>query len=488
MDKGFLGLWIFLISLSLLLFLNPLRSYFSQDDFFHLRIIMDKNIGDIPSFFVNRLEGQTFYRPISRETYNLVMYKLFGLNPLPFHIVNFGLILLNLLFMSKLIRNLTSSPAIVFFSGLIFSISSVHSIEIYYLPSIQTLLSTSLALLAIIFFTNFIQAGNFNYYLASILFYCLALFNHESAIILPGILFLYTLLFKKFDIKKLALLITPYLAIGMTFLLSTPSITDLPEQAVYRPTFQLNRIFNTLGWYIMWSLGAPEMLVDFIGPRLALKIEFITWYGHYAKVVFPLLFFISSLLFLMMWSLKNKILKNKLLIFFTLSFFVSTSPFVFFPQHKFVYYLSLSNTWFCAALGVILAVSWKSGRIYKAFTLLIIFFFIIISYQTINLNAITYWAAKRAKAAEVLIAQFREEYPKPGTGTVFYIIDDPDYPDISKEWGTSSRQAFYILSGSDALKLLYNDSSIRAYYQANGNLPSDIDKTKIIKFTAKFPY
>ena len=197
MDRNILIIYIPLVLLVFLLQINPISSYFSQDDFFHLRIIMDKEFRDIPGFFVSSLEGQTFYRPISRETYNLVMYKLFDLNPLPFHMVNLGLIILNLVFMSKIIRNLTSSLVIVFFSGLIFSISSLHSIEIYYLPSVQTLLSTASALLSIIFFTKFIQVGNLNYLLASILFYSFALFCHESAIILPGILFLIYFFLKK---------------------------------------------------------------------------------------------------------------------------------------------------------------------------------------------------------------------------------------------------------------------------------------------------
>ncbi len=486
MDRNILIIYIPLVLLVFLLQINPISSYFSQDDFFHLRIIMDKEFRDIPGFFVSSLEGQTFYRPISRETYNLVMYKLFDLNPLPFHMVNLGLIILNLVFMSKIIRNLTSSLVIVFFSGLIFSISSLHSIEIYYLPSVQTLLSTASALLSIIFFTKFIQVGNLNYLLASILFYSFALFCHESAIILPGILFLIYFFLKK-EYKKLIFCMAPFAIVALIFFLSTSSITNLPAQEVYKPVFQFSKIFNTLGWYMLWSFGMPEMLVDFIGPKLALRDQFITWYSYYAKIVFPSLFITISLLLLIIWSLRQRILHNKLLAFFITAFFISISPFLFFPQHKFVYYLSFPIIWFSAALAIILAAGWRVGSITKLLSLIIILSFIIISYQTISLNTITHWAAKRAKAAEVLIAEFRERYPNPSMGSVFYITDDPDYPNIAKEWGSSSKQAFFILSGSDALQLLYRDPKIKVYYQANG-LPNNIDKAKIINFMARFPY
>ena len=84
--------------------------------------------------------------------------------------------------------------------------------------------------------------------------------------------------------------------------------------------------------------------------------------------------------------------------------------------------------------------------------------------------------------------QFTKEYPFVPKGSTFYILDDPSYPYIAKEWGTSSKQAFYILSGSDALKLLYKDTSIETYYQAVGGLPKGVDEKKVINFIAKFPY
>ncbi len=474
----FLALWLY----------HPLTSFFSQDDFFHLRVIMDKKILDVPSFFISRLEGQTFYRPLSRETYNLFMYTLFGLNPLPFHLFNFGLILLNLYLMIKLLKDLTPNLPLIFFFGLTFSLSAVHNIEIYYLSSVQNLLSTTFVLTSMIFFIDFLNSRILNSILASILFYCLALFSHESAIVLPGILFLYVLLSRKCSIRRTFFLIVPFIFIGLIFLLSSASITSLPDQAVYKPVFKLKSIFNTLGWYILWSFGLPEMLVDFVGPKLSLKNQFITWYGYYAKITFPLLFFIISLLLLLFWSFKRMIMTNKLFIFFIASFLLAVSPFTIFPQHKFVYYLELPVIWFCAVLGVILATAWRSGTIYKLFVIFLLISFAIISYQTANLNAITHWAAKRPKAAKAVIEQLKIEHLVVERTSVFYIIDDPNYPDIAKEWGTSSRQAFYILSGSDAFKLFYNSSSIEAYYQAVGGLPDRFDKKKVIKFMAKFPY
>src|SRR2546430_2497533 len=91
-DRSKSTLLLFII-LFISLNFRALTSYFSQDDFFHLNEISEKRYLDIPTFFIFRQTSFGFYRPLSRETFNLLMLKTFGLNPLPFHLVNLGLIL-----------------------------------------------------------------------------------------------------------------------------------------------------------------------------------------------------------------------------------------------------------------------------------------------------------------------------------------------------------------------------------------------------------
>lgn len=471
------------------LFDISISSYFSQDDFFHLRQVMDKNISDIPGFFIGRLEGQTFYRPLSRETYNLIMYKVFNLNPLSFHLFNLFLILINAIFLIFITKKLANNLAAAYFSLFIYFVSSAHSIELYYLSSFQTLLSTSFVLLSVYFYVLYLDSRNINRYLVSLLMFSVALFSHESSLILPGFILILEILYgKKFSFKHLIYKVLPFFLLGTLFLISTTSITTLPAQKVYQPSFNFKSILNTFGWYIAWSLGFPEMLVDFVGSGLKLKTEFLIWYKDYARIIFPLIFFFCSIQILFILHLRKTLIKNKFLIFSILAFVISLLPFLFFPQHKFVYYLSLALIWFSIIFGVVLSVAWRYSRIHKMFVILVVMAFSIVASKTIEINSITHWAAKRAKSAEVLIKNFKKDYPLVSKGSIFYIVDDPDYPFIANEWGTSSRQAFYILSGSDALQLLYKDPTIKVYYQALGGLPKGIDRDKVITFTAKFPY
>src|SRR3989344_4060015 len=477
-----------LLSFFLLIWLNkPVNSYFSQDDFFHLRMIMDKEVTDIPSFFVNRLEGQTLYRPISREIYNLIMYKLYGLNSLPFHIVNLILILINLRLLFLFIRLLSQNQVAPYLTIVFYLFSSVHSIELYYLSSIQTLLMTSFALLSCIYFVKFIKTRFLNYYLGSILFFLIALFCHESALVLPGIMFLIIFVVRGLSLKQKIIFLFPVFTLMGLYYLSLGQTTNLPSQQVYQPIFQPKVILNSLSWYVLWSFGIPEMLVDFVKPGLVLKDEFYLWYGYYAKTVFPLLLILITGFLFIMWRFKNTFLTRNF-VFLVSCFLISISPFLFFPQHKFVYYLGFPIVWFSATLGLILSEIWKVGKVHKIIVGFLLLTFLIISNQTTVLNSRTHWAAKRAKSAEVLVQQFKKDHPFLQKGSTFYIIDDPEYPVISKEWGTSSKQAFYILSGSDALQLLYKDSSLKVYYEAIEGIPNNLNPNNLISFTAKFPY
>lgn len=478
-----LGLSAFLISL-FSLFQISFTSYFSQDDFYHLRTIMDKNMIDIPSFFIKKLEGQTFYRPISRETYNLIMYKAFGLNPVPFHLVNVFLILVNLRLIYLLVKKVTNNSRTAYLTVLIYTLSSVHNIELYYLASVQNLLMTTLTLLVVILYLRFLKEKNLNDYLAAILLFLSALLCHESALIIPGVIFLMTFL-KNNLIKNKMVFFLPFVILALIFILSITGKANLPDQSVYQPVFEIKWVLNTLGWYILWSFGLPEMLVDFVKSKFIIKDEFFVWYGYYTRIVFPLVFLSIFILLGIIWSRKKKIFSKDLLIFL-LSFLFSLTPFLFFPQHKFVYYLSLPIVWFSGVYGIIFESVLGKGK-YKAIAVCLILSISIISYQTSQINSKTHWAAKRAKSAESIIKDLKRNFPYVAKGTSFYLTDDPDYPNIAKEWGSSSKQAFYILSGSDAFQLLYKDSSIKVYFESLREPPED-SNSNLISLVAKFPY
>lgn len=473
-----IGVLIFFVAALLFLLLNyqPIGSYFSQDDFFHLNSISEKSFIDIPSFFVSLQKDYAFYRPLSRETYNLLMLKIFGLNPMPYHLVNLVLIL-GIGFLTYLIsKKIFGSQLVASLGTIFYLINSVHNVELYYLGSVQILLASLFICISVLFY--FAQRK-----FVSFVFFLLALTSHELAIILPAIL----ILAEKTILRKNFRDILPFIFLSLVYLLFSSLLTSLPSQDAYKPVFNPKNILNALGWYLGWSFGLPEILIDFVGPKLRLNTNFIEWYSDYINIVLPLLIFVISALVISLGLFWNK-LNKKILGFLIGAYIISISPFLFFPQHKFIYYLELATVWFSIAIGFVFSMRWKNNILYKLFLCIVLLSMIIIFNETNNLNSTTYWAAKRSQAAKFILEDIKKNYPSVSTQTIFYFTNDPNYPFIAKDWGNSSKQAFYILSGSDALQLLYKDKSIKAYFEDIGKPPKILDNQKMYTITAKFPY
>lgn len=482
---------VLLVEVTALFLSDSLFSYFSQDDFFHLRSIMDKSFSNIPSFFMSERKEYAFYRPLSRETYNLVMYQLFGLNSLVFHLVNFALIILNGWLIFKFCKLLINKLMINLIALVLYFFSAVHNIELYYLASFQTLISTTFVLSGLVCYLNYLKRGIKKFRFFSILFFVLGIASHESAavfVILAILLELFGAGAKKIKLNSILINIAPFLIILVFRFLLHLTGSPIDGQISYQPVFNIKNITNTFAWYTLWSFGMPEMLTDFATLTLDFNPNLFKFYSYYTSSVFPLFLLIILSLILIGISLFKSTWRNKNIWFLAFGYIASLSPFLFFPGHKFVYYLTLPILFFSIFLGSLLGKYWHLGITHKFLILTFITAFMVISYQTINLNKITYWAAKRAASARYLINDLQRKHPEVAKETIFYIKDDPDYPFISKEWGTSSKQAFFILSGSDAFKLLYKDPSIKAYYESVTGPPKETNTDKLIIYEPTFPY
>ena len=446
---------------------------------------MDKSFGDVPSFFSSWLNGQTFYRPFSREVFNLLMYKTFGLNPLPFHIVNLSLIFILACLIFIFAKLLTHNKLIGLVAVLLYSLSSIHNVELYYLASVQTLLAAAFMLSSLICYLKFLFLHGRRYYIPAVVFYILAILSHESSVIFPALVFLLESLIKnKVKIKSKLFNLFPFILIGGVRISLLLILRNLPSQLVYLPIFNLKSIINTFMWYTLWNFNLPELLPDFIGSGFKVNPNFFKWYGHYSLTVFPLVLLLFLLLTIYFFKYKKSIFKDRLLLLIVSFYVTSLLPFLFFPQHKFVYYLSFPLVWFSVAIALLL-----SNGINKFMTKITIIIFLIsfgvLGFKTNQLNSITYWAAKRANAAEFLLSDIKSKIPEVFENESIYITKDPNYPFIANEWGDSSKQAFYILSGADAFKLLYRKPDLKVYFEGINEPPIG---EKIVEYRSKFPY
>ncbi len=471
---------IFTYSLALFLFFPVFNTFFAQDDFFHFKVALtDGSLGAFIRFFgfyPFSVRGIAFYRPIFREVVYNIFYSLFGLNAFPFRILQFIIHFINIYLVYILTQKLFKNSQISFFTSLFFGITAANVGILYYLAGgIQASGATMFILASLLAFFN-------NRRTLSFLFFILALASHELSVILPillaGLIFINSKSTKSFLLKSLTTL-WPYILTLFTYLTLNLKVIGFSHSEVqYQPVFDAAKTINTLSWYGFWSLGLPEMTVDFVRPGLKLDPRLMRFWSSYFKLIFPAFFFSLAAIFLAavrLLTTNHKKIFNKKLLFLLAWFFLSLFPVIFLPLHKKTYYLAPALPAFWMAV-VYIVYSSKAHLFY-----LLAISLLVLNITSIKLGEKTYPAIQRGKISKKLIEDIKSTYPTLPKEAVFYIKNDPGYKVFSNEWGSTSKQAFYALSGSDALELLYNNSTLKVYYEDLKTPPPD---SKIIEFVA----
>ncbi len=169
--------------LGIVLFLPPLFSYFSSDDFLHLSTIMN---GALP--FAPTGNGLGFYRPIIGWSLWLE-YQLWGLHPFGYHASNVLMHLLNSMLVAILAALLLpaerKNPFVAVGAGLIFLTMACHAEPVSWISGRTDLLATFFALLSLCALAYGIRKPSPRMLFASLVPFGLALLSKESTIALP---------------------------------------------------------------------------------------------------------------------------------------------------------------------------------------------------------------------------------------------------------------------------------------------------------------
>lgn len=467
---------ILLIPLAALILYYPvLFTYFSQDDFFHFRVsLTDGSLEQFINLFGFQSfskRGIAFYRPIFREGLFNIFYSYFDLNPYPFRILQFSLLFFNSILIYRLISKIFDIKYLPFFVAFFYTISAAQVSPLYYLAGgIQVLGATTFLLLTLIF--------TLRNSVLSFATFLLGLASHELVSIAP---FLVTaLIFIRYPFKQaLRKLwqILPFFFVVLIYLyLEITRIGFSTEETQYQAVFSFKTALNSYMWYIGWALGLPEMLVDFVFPGFRLNPSLMTYWGNYYKVIFTS-FFISLFLLssgtIYLLLRKPKIFDKKFL-FFLLWFIISLFPVILLPLHKSTQYLETGLTAFWTVIGLIALNTYRQLKFGGVYLAILLISLIILSTTSAILQRTTYWAAERGRYAKQLINHVTTLYPLLPKGAVIYFENDPAYPFVAKEWGSSSKQAALILNNQDALRLVYKDPTLDIYYEDLSKPPNNL--------------
>lgn len=422
--------------LPVLLYLPSLLNFFSGDDWFHLRITQIQNASDFLKFFSfipNDLTA-SFYRPLSTQVFFYIFQSIFGLRALPYYLL--GMFLLG--YTSHLIYKLFDSKIAAF----IYCISVSNFTRVYFLSAYQELFLVIFSLLTILYFVK--KPG------MATLFFILALLSKETAVVLPALIFL---LHHKSVLKNLR----PYIVIislDLIYLYLRFFYFGLAGGDSYVWNFSPVKLANTLMWYVLWSFGAPELLVDYVGSGLRLVPKFFIDYSAWWKIIiYPL---VGTILISLILGIKKLRQIDLNIVKYKMFFLVSLLPVAFLPSHKFSLELGLPM------VGFVMIIAWL---IPKKHTILSLCFLSLYVFLNLSMNLLTYYrhySISRGVISQNVYHFFLQNYTAKPQGKYFEFVNDSE--NHGEIWG-QSKQISQALSGSDFFRVFYKDPSFKVYYE-----------------------
>ncbi|MBL7150653.1 glycosyltransferase family 39 protein [Candidatus Microgenomates bacterium] len=454
---------VILIFLACLFFLPSLFTFFSGDDWAHLALAQISTPKELLNFFDFRYNQQSasFYRPLPSQFFFFIFYRLFGLSAFYYHLFTLSVFALTLYIIYKLYLSITKSKHLAITSLFFYAFSATHFTRLYFLSAFQEICMTFFILLSL---WKYRQPSSLKNTIISITFFTMALASKETAVIFPIILVLFDLLIK----KKLSKKIIPYLVVQVIYLclrFFLFGFHEIQAQDGYGFSLSPQKALNTLTWYSLWSLGAPELLISRIGSGFKVLPVFFVEYSKLAYLLLTTIIISIGLTVNLVISSIKKISSQHLLA--AGIFIISLLPVLFFPHHKFTLELSLPLVGFSLLLGLLL----KNKN--RCFSYIFIAVFIILNTISVTMAKSADTNIIRGNISKKLYLYLKDNYPTQPVSHYFFFKNAIEGGKYVSQWG-SSKQIAFVSSFNNFFKVFYQDKNAKVFYEDYpANLPEE---------------
>ena len=452
--------FLLIFAVSFLLFYPSLNYYFFQDDWFVLNWV---RTGNLLSFFEFRTDI-IYWRPLSMPIFFWVNYKLFGLNPLGFHLVSFSIFLLLLVSIYKLFLILLEKRSISLLGTFLYSTWPVHFMSLSWISTTSYILMSLFQVLSFLSFVKFTEKRKFQFWIISFTSFLLGLTSHEFTLVLPLIILTWGFLLKKTNYLKF---LWPFFLTDLIFLILRFILFPIRIEDDYRMYFNHLIIFNFL-WYILWSFNFPERFKDLVDqsmPYQSLKILIRSW-----QISFTILVMVLILLRLF---IKNLTKDYRYYLFGFAWFTTGLLSIITLINHSFTVYLSF------AGLGLMFIIATAMKKSNTLLIYLILFSWIVASVYNLDFTRKTHWIVNEQAVSKAFATFTKNKIsnPQPNSTILFREAD----LDFMKKNNFVFIDDLDILKQSlfnqNAMQVIYDDSTIKTYFAKPlqpVNFPSDV--------------
>lgn len=319
---------IYLCLAAVVVFSPMVRDYFVGDDFTWFRWAADCGKEHCPSAMTTIFHYFTeadgfFYRP-GTKTYFYLMYSLFWLNQMVYHVVSLSVHIVVVVLFFLLAKKVLRDSMLAALAAFLFLITSGYAEIVFWVSATGHVFNAMFILLSLLSYIWWEEKRRILFIYLSLVFMSLSLLFHELGIIVPFLILLYKFtqdesftlsnIFRKSYSMLLFLPILPYLAIR--FVAQSHWFSGDYNYNLLK--FPVNAIGNMIGYFFLTLFGPlslsfyqtlratfKEQVLISIVVSIILAVVFIFIYrigiGRMKKeekkiVLFGVLFFIISLL------------------------------------------------------------------------------------------------------------------------------------------------------------------------------------------------
>lgn len=446
---------VVVIFLAVLFFRESFTNFFYADDFFHICLTRSQSLLSAFNLFHKAILGYYIYRPLSTQVYWWLGTWLFALRPLGYHVFYYLFFVINILLIWKIAKLLTGSKFVSGLTVIIYCFSSNHFYRLFFLSTFQEVLMTTFILFALLFYVR-----NSRWV---ILAFFLALLSKETSIMLPFLLLIYEIIYRK--IKNYRILIVLFI-IAIIYFIGRKYFFGFYSGGEYYFDFNLIKVINNYFWYLFWTLGLPEhyMNLKIFVPGTIVNPKLFTDFGRDGWSIITL--FISMLVSFI-WLILNIFRKDvnlRVIVIGVSIFLLFILPVGFFPFHKFASSLTLPLFGFSIVFAVLLS------RLKFPLILVVLVIYFSLSTYAYNFALHTHWNTRRALIASKTLEYFRRNFSS----------NISNYSNIYFIGKGYSKELAFSLSGPYGLMVLYNDLNLKVYYEDLDNREHLNDKSLIV--------
>lgn len=298
---------LLILVITFLLFLNTLTTNFiNLDDTGYIRdnpYIKSLTLEGIKDIFTTFQNAN--YHPFTTLSY-AIEYNLFGLNALPYHLVNLLIHLLNVVLAFRLVQNISGRKDVAAITALFFAIHPMHVESVAWISERKDVLYSFFYLAGLLTYLQYVQAGadKRKWYLYTVLLFLGSLLSKSAAVTFPVMLLLFDFYYRRGWQMKVLLEKIPFFLLSLLFGI----LAILSQKSAGAINADLMPAYSLVQRFFVVCYAVTYYIIKMIWPfNLAVL--------NYAPKEIPVTYYLSPLFLLLLVFLiyKAKTLKRELL-------------------------------------------------------------------------------------------------------------------------------------------------------------------------------